>query len=284
VNPGRAPRGVISATPKRPRIALTQLGCKMIAIPLHTYFYFGTAVRYLQDARPGERIADDASDGRRLRTNLRVVLKTTAEQNLTASLKSDAAAKLRELLERFDAADPAEVLSNEQCGVLQDNIDKLRAALESELRTMYAYLPAYPCADAHRLLDDPAALFAAQVYQALAPVVKTDIAEAARCTVFAAPTAAVFHLLRAVAAVLRAFYASTASWRRTADHTELFSRLAHIRTAFKDPCQHPDAIFGPDQVQQLWKLSIEVINRMAPALGATAEADTVLMDPTAPVV
>jgi hypothetical protein len=256
----------------------------MIARPLQTYFYFGTAVRYLQDARPGERIADDVNGGRRVRTNLSVVLKMMADLNLTASLRTDAAAKLRELLEQFVTAGDAEVLSSEQRSVLEDNIDKLRAALESELRTTYAYLSAQACAEAQSLLDHPAVPFAAQVYATLPAMARSDLTEATRCTVFEAPTAAAFHLLRAVAAVLRAFYASTASWRRTADHTELFSRLAHMRTAFRDPCQHPDAIFAPDEVRQLWTLSIEVINRMAPALGPTSEADTVHAGPTARVL
>lgn len=255
----------------------------MIARPLQTYFYFGTAIRYLQDARPGEPIADDANGGRRIRTNLNVVLKMMADLNLTTSLKTDAAAKLKELLEHFVTAGDAEVLSHEQCSALGDNIDKLRAALESELRTTYAYSPAQPGADAHQVLDDPAALFAAQVYDALPAMAKRDITEAARCTACEASTAAAFHLLRAVAAVLRAFYASSASWRRTADHTELFSRLAHLRTAFQDPCQHPDARFGPDEVRQLWKLSVEVINGMAPALGQTSQ-DAVHADPPARVL
>lgn len=252
----------------------------MIARPLQTYFYFGTAVRYLQDARPGERIADDANGGRRIRTNLSVVLKMMADLNLAASLKTDAAANLRKLLGYLVAAGDAEVLANEQSSILQDNIDKLRAALESELRATCAYSPAQPCADAQKVLDDPADLFAAHVYEALPAMARSDITEAARCTAFEAPTAAAFHLLRAVAGVLRAFYTSTASWRRTADHTELFSRLGHIRTAFKDPCQHPDAMFGPDEVQQLWTLSVEVINRMAPALVPNSEADTVEAGPT----
>jgi hypothetical protein len=247
----------------------------MIARPLQTYFYFGTAVRYLQDARSGERIADDVNGGRRIRTNLGVVLNMMADLNLTASLNTDAAAKLRELLEHFLTAGDVEVLSNEQCSILGDNIDKLRAALESELRATYACSTAPPGADAHRLLDDPAALFAERVYDALPATARSDITEAARCTAFEAQTAAAFLLLRAVAAVLRAFYGSNASWRRTADHTELFSRLAHLRTAFKDPCQHPDARFGSDEIQQLWKLSIEVIDRMAPALAPSLEADSV---------
>jgi hypothetical protein len=251
-----------------------QLGCAMIGTSVHTYFYFGTAVRYLQDVRPGEPIADDANGGRRISTNLSVMLKTMTELDLTASLKSDAAASLRELLEEFGAAGDADVLSQEQCSVLERNIDSLRALLESELRTRYAFSFAHP-ADPLRLPDDPAALFAAPVYDALPAMAKIDITEAARCSAVAASTAAAFHLLRAVAAVLRAFYASTASWRRTADHTELFSQLSHIRTAFTDPCQHPDAVFEPAEVQQLWTLSVEVINRMAPALGSPSEAKTV---------
>ena len=196
-----------------------------------------------------------------------------ARLNLSSSLASDAAANLRRLLEHLATAGDASVLSNEQHRVLTENIDNLRATLERELGARHTYSSAPPCAATHRAPDDPAALFAPRVYAALPAMARFDIEEAARCTACELPTAAAFHLLRAVAAVLQAFYASNASWRRTADHTELFRRLGYLRAAFRDPCRHPDATFTAEEAQRLWTLSVEAISGMAPALKEAMEAD-----------
>src|SRR5215469_11226448 len=110
----------------------------MIRKPLQFYFYFGTAVRYLQDASPGDRIADDPDGGRRIRTNLGRLLADMADLNLRVSPGTAAAQRLRELLQQFEECGDDAVLFEDQHRILESNVTELRASLEAELRSVYA--------------------------------------------------------------------------------------------------------------------------------------------------
>jgi hypothetical protein len=249
----------------------------MLRTPIQFFFHFGTVVRYLQDARPGHRIKDDADGGRRIRTNLRMVFNYMTDLDLKVSPETDAAAALRELLAQFTQADDAAVLTDEQFTLLDSNINSLRTALESELQTVYAY--AQSTGGLPTQIEDPSSLLAATAYARLPENARVDIAEAAQCLTFALPTAAAFHLTRAVETVLQAFYVSAVSARRKVDHTELFDRLDRIRSGFRNPLQSSETVFNIDEAQRLWELSVDVINRIAPSLDPNASGRRVNLRP-----
>jgi hypothetical protein len=186
------------------------------------------------------------------------------------SPQTAAAARLRELLEQFAQAGDAAVLTDEQFRLLDSDISSLRATLESELQSIYAYSLTPSCLPTHTLIGDPASLLAPNAYARLPKSARFDITEAARCLAFELSTAAAFHLTRAVEAALEAFYVSAAGARRGIDHTELFDRLDRIRSDFRNPLQHPDTLYNIDEVQRLWELSVDVINRIAPSLDPNA--------------
>lgn len=99
---------------------------------------------------------------------------------------------------------------------------------------------------------------------------------------FERPTAAAFHLLRATEGVLRHFYCSVVKrnridpllWgpiitalrdRRKPPAASLLANLDNIRVSFRNPTQHPEKIYDIHEVQDLFGLCIEVINRMVTA-------------------
>jgi hypothetical protein len=49
---------------------------------------------------------------------------------------------------------------------------------------------------------------------------------------------------------------------RTKKHVTLYNNLDNIRLSFRNPTQHPEMIYNLDEVQDLWALCVEVINRM----------------------
>jgi hypothetical protein len=237
----------------------------MIRRALQFYFYFGTAVRYLQDARPGDRIADDDAGGRRIRTNLGLVFAHMADLKLQ-TLQTPAAERLRELQQQFAGCRGDAVLSEQQFRALESDVSELRAALEAELTGTYAYSLSPGGEELQALLDDPAALFAPGIYATVPEPARLDLTAAAHCIAFELPTAAAFHLMRAVDSVVQAFYASSSTSRRRTDHNELFARLNRIRTEFSSPLQDPQAIFSNGEAEKLWLLAIDVIERMAASL------------------
>jgi hypothetical protein len=42
----------------------------------------------------------------------------------------------------------------------------------------------------------------------------------------------------------------------------LLNQLDYIRAQFRNPTQHPDKIYDIQEVQDLWGLCVDVINRM----------------------
>lgn len=254
----------------------------MIPRPIQSYFFFGTAVRYLQDAIVGYRIGD-YPDGWAVRTNLQQIFSYMNDLNLKVSSLTDAARTLRGLLGELEQCGDDEGLSAEHVNKLCTGIEKLRETLEAEMRATQAYMLVPKRVDVSRLIEDPASLFAPGVFEKLPEIARYDIVEAARCIAFELPTAAAFHLMRATEAVLRVFYISVVRRGRRARmwgeiltdlrkkcagkaHAVLLNHLDHIRQAFRNPTQHPDARYDIHEVQDLWSLVVDAVNRMAPSL------------------
>src|SRR6202012_2778908 len=131
------------------------------------------------------------------------------------------------------------------------------------------------------LLTDPAALFAPGIFHSLDSGSAYDLSEACRCLAFECSTAAAFHMMRGTEATLRHFYCYVVRrsrlpkerrmWgpmveamrkRSSPPSKALLDNLDAIRHNFRNPTQHPDAIFSIDQSQDLLGLVIPVINTM----------------------
>jgi hypothetical protein len=251
----------------------------MIRRPIQDYFFFGTAVRYLQDIKTGWQIAD-APEGLYVAGNLRHLLRDIEVLDLVVTARTDAAYALQQLQDEFSSADETATLTEKQARRLAESVAALRPTLEAELRASYAYSVTPKRVDVVRLIEAPESLFPPQVFAKLPEIAQFDLAEAARCIAFELPTAAAFHLMRAVEAVLRAFYAGLVRRGRRArmwsdiivdlrkrragkGHLVLLNHLDHIRSSFRNPTQHPDARYDSEEVQELWALCVDVLSRMA---------------------
>src|SRR5687767_6428536 len=107
-----------------------------------------------------------------------------------------------------------------------------------------------------------------------------------KCIAFERPTAAAFHILRGTEDVLRSYYRrmvrngriKSSMWGAivqdlrkrgaTKAHVTLNNHLDNIRSSFRNPTQHPEAIYDIHEVQDLWAVCIDVVNRMHKALVA----------------
>lgn len=132
--------------------------------------------------------------------------------------------------------------------------------------------------DVDKLLNNIPLLMAPEVFESLPEIAKYDFKEAGRCIAFETPTAGAFHLLRATEAVLREFYCINVRrgrvdplWfnmvedmrkkRRKIPRT-LLDNLDNIRWNFRNPTQHPEKMYDIQEVQDLFGLCVDVINRM----------------------
>ena len=244
---------------------------------LYPYFYFGTCVRYLQDADGGRKIH---GYGLTLE-NLDFFFESLEGLNLQVTRR--AAAELKNLRDELAQADEEAELSAEQARKLVSAINDVRNTLEAELQGFNIYVVTPKRIDMARLLTNVENLFAPKVFDKLPDIARFDLSEAGKCIAFERPTAAAFHLMRATEAVLREFYCQHVRRNRvdtmwgpivqdlrkkkkflsSPEYSVLLNNLDNIRHSFRNPTQHPDKIYDIQEVQDLWGLCVEVINRMS---------------------
>jgi len=161
-------------------------------------------------------------------------------------------------------------------------MDDLRNTLFAEAQGNVAFILTDKRIDVNKLLSAVPALMAPGVFDSLPDVARYDFMEAGKCIAFELPTAAAFHLLRGTEGMLRHFYCSLVRrgrveplWgpmveslrrRRTPPPAPLLDNLDNIRRSFRNPTQHPDKIYDIQEVQDLFGLCVDAVNRMVLSL------------------
>lgn len=252
----------------------------MRPVLVYHYWYFGTAVRFLQDIEVGVSIHHEGM----VLDCLKTVFDRLEKLKLSVSNETLAAERLSKLFNELKETESKAVLSAPQARTLKREIDNLRLTLEAELRCIEAYVLSGKRLDVKRMLNDVPSLFAPKIFETISPIAKSDLVEAARCIAFECPTAGAFHLMRATEDVLRDFYkfhvkrdrCDPLLWfpmvqglqrhRKAKEHSTLLHNLDNIRVSFRNPTQHPEKVYDIHEVQDLWGLCADVINRMGKIL------------------
>jgi hypothetical protein len=251
----------------------------MIPRSIYLYYWFGTCLRYLQDAPSGTLLGKP--DGDSIKFNLKRFFEYLDALDLQVTAR--AARELRALFDELSQLDPAGDLSADQAPRLSNLVSQVRLTLDAELEGVKAYVITPKRLDIHQLLKSIPTLFSPGIYNKLPPIAQYDFTEAGRCIAFERSTAATFHLLRGTEAVLKKFYCALTGrktcklmWAATVDelrtrrkaepYNVLLDNLDNIRRSFRNPTQHPEMIYDIHEVQDLWGLCVDAVNRMAKAL------------------
>lgn len=133
------------------------------------------------------------------------------------------------------------------------------------------------------LIDNADAVFPAAIRPKLPPRAVADIREAGKCLAFETPTAAGFHIVRAIESVILAYYAKIVgkpmpprmrNWgvyikalreSGSAD-PKIVEFLAHIKDSYRNPVAHPEAQLTVDEVLVLLSVAVGAISQMGAAL------------------
>jgi hypothetical protein len=243
---------------------------------IHKYYYFGTCQRFLQDAEATMSIYGSGC----IIENIDSLLDTMNELELSVTKRCRPIYNLISLREELQKNEDATELGEENALKLKRIMSELRTTLDAEITGLEAYTVTPKRIDVKKLLQDVPSLFAPNVFALLPDIAKYDLFEAGKCIAFERPTAAAFHLLRATESVLRQLYCHLVKRKRvdpqlwgtmvadlrgrakTRKHTTLYNNLDNIRLSFRNPTQHPDKIYDIQEVQDLWPLCVEAINRM----------------------
>jgi hypothetical protein len=237
------------------------------------YISFGTTLRYLQDVKQGWHVHGEGV----VLVNLDAFFEYLGEFNLPVTQR--AAYKLQELRDKLAASGSDHTLTDKEAFDIKEAITTLRETLFAEARGKVAFIVTDKRIDVNKLLADIPALMAPNAFDSLPDVAKYDFIEAGKCISFERPTAAAFHLLRGTEALLRHFYCLFVKkgrvdllWgsmvthlrsRRRPPPRPLLDNLDNIRYSFRNPTQHPEKIYDIEEVQDLFGLCIDVVNRMA---------------------
>ena len=240
------------------------------------YISFGTNLRYLQDAQPNWPIHKEQT----ILANIDYFFTHLKDYDLIVTER--AAYKLQELRDELAETASDASLTAAQATKLRSITRDLRETLFAEAEGRVAFIVTDKRIDIHKLLNNIGALLAPGVFEKLPEISRYDFTEAGKCVAFERPTSGAFHLLRGTEAVLRQFYCGIVKrgraklmWgpmveslrkRRSAPPKPLLDNLDNIRMSFRNPTQHPDKIYDIQEVQDLFALCVDVVNRMAALL------------------
>jgi len=245
----------------------------MIKQSILSYYIFGTEMRYLQDAAEGKHIKDTGfilDNINRFLTNL---------DRLDLVVTNRASWKLRGCRDSLAQGENT-CLDSSQAAELRQIMRDLRLTLDAEIQGIHAFTTTPKRLDLEKLLNDVSSLFAPGIYASFPDIAKYDFAEAGKCIAFELPTSAAFHILRATEANLRHYYRRMIKQKRIASEmwgpivqdlrkrnktkkdTTLNNHLDNIRLSFRNPTQHPQAVYDIHEVQDLFSVCIDANNRM----------------------
>lgn len=118
----------------------------------------------------------------------------------------------------------------------------------------------------------------------LLPLALRDVTEAGRCLAFSVPTAAAFHLSRAIETGMNQYYEAlagkpfnlkdaTRNWaiktqalKDAGADEKITEFLAHIRKAYRNPITHPDVVLETNEAFNFFPQAISVISLMLQAV------------------
>lgn len=183
--------------------------------------------------------------------------------------------------DEFGKKDHNYLLSSEDSEKLRKIVEDLRKTLFAEAQGNIAFIVTDKRLDVNKLLSNISALMAPDVFESIPDIAQYDFMQAGRCIAFGLPTAAAFHLLRGTESVLKESYCcsvkknrATLMWgpmveslrkrKKNKFPAPLLDNMDNIRRNFRNPTQHPEKIYDIQEVQDLFNLCVDAVNRMIP--------------------
>ena len=156
-------------------------------------------------------------------------------------------------------------------------LNALEPLLEAECRTLNTYAVskkgAYSTSD---LIENAEIMLSEKTRKSLPNGVDSDIRSAGRALVFDLPTAAGFHMLRAIELTMGHLWTKTAgggtkpsNWGKYIEHfknvkvdARITDMLTSIRQLYRNPIAHPDETLSQDQAVELFGLGVSAIRQL----------------------
>ena len=251
----------------------------MIVQNTYAYIQLGLSIRLLRNIT----VAYKPDFPRTTIENLRLGLLKGGFEVSLAWMKANSFGDMKKALE---AAEEGKNLDQKLVSSITEQFGILENVMFAEAITKKLYVLPSRRFNTEYLLGDPGKLLKQGAFEKLEPIARSDFASSCRCILFGEPTAAAFHILRATESVLKSYYCHHRKQKRLAKPMwgpmvdqlraktksrppeTLLSSLDLIRTAYRNPTQHPEAIYEIDSAQDLFGVCLDAIGKMAEELGA----------------
>lgn len=254
----------------------------MHEVKLNRYIVLGSSIRYLLDVHEGLPIRQPPNRNElALVGHMDRIDRELQQMGLHVTYQAFRA-ELRDLYISLRNYPIEARLSKDQAEEILERINVVANVLKYEATNLRAYIISDKRLDVNKLLSDVSVLFPKNVFYSLPDIAQYDFTQGGKCIAFEVPTAAAFHVLRGTEDVLRSYYSALLAgatpspnllWgpmvaelrRMTTDPPpkELLDNLDNIRVSFRNPTQHPDKRYDLDEVQDLFNLCVDAVNRIA---------------------
>lgn len=205
------------------------------------------------------------------------------EVTIAMTLSSDYI-DLKHLIKEKSVSSPNEKMSKDEASSLERNFRDIEQVVFAESSTKNIYTIPSRRYNSLYLLKTPQKLFKEGHFQKFSDLAQSDISSSAKCILFGEPTASAFHILRGTEDTLKNYYFSHRKqkrlvkpmWGNMVEQLKvkknnkppkpLLDALDMIRANYRNPTQHPEAIYTIDTAQDLFGVCLDVLGKMAEEL------------------
>jgi hypothetical protein len=192
--------------------------------------------------------------------------------------------KLIKAIATIKAQGKTEKPSLETKNNITDEMEHVEKVVFAEAITKKIYVIPERRYNGNYLLNEPNKLLKDSIFGKLTDMAKFDFSAACRCLSFGEGTACAFHILRATEDTLKQYYflhkktkrLSKPMWgpmtielrakRSNRPDETILATLDLVRTAYRNPTQHPLAKYDIDSAQDLFGVCVDLINKMGAEL------------------
>lgn len=190
--------------------------------------------------------------------------------------------RLWEIQEELDKMNTQEEVPPSLVPEIRKESTDLEKTLVAESEGKIVFVVTEKRVDVEKLTNRPAKLLSSKVWISLPRVSAYDFSNACKAIAFELPTAGAFHLLRCLEGAIGHYYlciikrnrlpSKSRMWgpmikqlkekKKNHPPKDLIEALDRIRISFRNPTSHPDKIYDSDEVQDLFGLVVDALNRI----------------------
>lgn len=249
----------------------------MIVQNTYVYIRIGLSIRLLRNVSTSTTAKIPKNEIKALIANLQ-------EGNFDVSISAMTSVDYGNMIELLEKIEDKEKLSSELATSISEEFSTLENIVFAEALTKKIYILPSRRFNTEYLLSNPARLLKNGAFDKLEEIAKSDFTSSCRCILFGEATASAFHILRATESVLKSYYfhhrrhnrLDKPMWGNMVDQLKaktknrppatLIASLDLIRSAYRNPTQHPEAIYEIDSAQDLFGVCLDVIGKMTDEL------------------